>query len=255
MFENSLAISSVHAHCGFARNNYVCYNPGMKLRVLTLGFVVVMFLLHVLSGCARTPTGASRINPREVTFQITFDGSINDNYYYYVAIDVNGGSDWPTPVFPGIVTATGWVTGSVTHFVEYHLHQYTVYRVTNVQPLTVEPIGTPLRSTVPAMGGKILRFTLDLDQIDATGDSIDINFITVDQPFSNTRMLDALGPRGTEFIQLDIRTDRTVTNWDGLSRMEPSNDVLDQNHRYVPSQPNPQSAPLDITDWAITTDV
>ncbi|MGB9588408.1 MAG: hypothetical protein ACPL7O_09550 [Armatimonadota bacterium] len=236
-------------------NYCVCYNPGMKLHRLILSFIVVTFALQILSGCARTPSGASRINPREVTFQITFDGSINDNYYYYVAIDVNGGGEWPTPVFPGLVTATGWVTGSVTHFVEYHLRQYTVYRVTNVQPLTVEPIGSPLRPTVPAIGGKTLRFTLDLDQIGATGDSIDINFITVDQPLSNTRMLDALGPLGTEFIQLDIRTDKTATNWDGLSRLEPSNDVLDQNQRYVPSQPNPQSAPLDITDWAITTDV
>jgi hypothetical protein len=228
----------------------------MRTEQLRLTFIIsAIIFLEIFSGCARTPPEISKPFSREVTFQITFDGPINDNYYYYVAIDTNGGGNWPTPVFPGLIPGTGWVTGSVTHYVEYHLRQYTVYRVTNLQPLTAEPIGSPLRSRMPEAGGKTLSFTLDLNQLNVTSESIDVNFIAVDQPLSNVRMLDALGSLGTQFIQLDIRTDRTVSNWDGFGRLEPSHDVLDQNRQRIPSQPKPQSSPLDITDWTITIDV
>ena len=195
------------------------------------------------------------MTPREVSFRIDFDGAVNDNYYYFVPIDTAGGGDGPTPVFPGIVTGEGWVTGSATHFVQYHLRQYTVYRITSLQPLRAEPIGSPLRSTPPEAGGATLRFTLDLNTIGAAGESIDVNVIAVDQPLADVRMLDGLGQLGTQFLNLDIITDRTFTNTEDTISLEPKLDVLDQNQDTVPQQPTEQTKPLDIVDWTITVDV
>ena len=216
---------------------------------------VILFLTAILSGCARSPEGAGPLTPREVSFRIDFDGPIKDNYYYFVAIDITGGGDGPTPVFPGIVTGEGWVTGSATHFVQYNLRQYTVFRITSLQPLEAEPVGSPLRSIPPEVGGKTLRFTLDLNTIGATGESIDANIIAVDQPLADIRMLDGLGQLGTQFLNLDIITDRTFTNTEDTISLESVHDVLDQNQDPVPGQPTEQTQPLDIADWTITVDV
>jgi len=215
----------------------------------------IFILTAILSGCARSPEGVGPLTPREVSFRIDFDGPINDNCYYFVAIDTTGGGDGPKPVFPGFVTGQGWVTGSATHFVQYHLRQYTLYRITSLQPLEAKPIGSPLRPTPPEVGGKTLRFTLDLNAIGATGESIDANIIAVDQPLADVRMLDGLGQLGTQFLVLDIFTDRTYTNTEDTISLESVYDVLDQNQDPVPGQPTEQTRPLDIADWTITVDV
>lgn len=214
-----------------------------------------------MGGCSRFPEGGVIIPPREITFHIEFRGPINDGYYYYVAIDTTGGGDGPLPVFPGAspggVTADAWVTGSATHFVEYNGGQYTVYRITNLQPFAAQRIGSPLRSVRPEPGGKSLYFTLDLNLIEATGESIDINIVAVDYPRNQVRMLDALGPQGTQFLrEFDITVDRPpVTNTEFGIRLEPELDVLDQNWNIAYPQPTAQTDALDIVDWSISVDV
>ena len=221
-----------------------------------LSAILMLILTILLAGCARSPQGIGPANLREISFTIDFDGPINDDYFYFVAIDISGGDDGPVPVFPGMAVGESWVTGSATCFVQYHARQYTVNRVTSLAPLQSEPIGPPIRSTTPEIGGKTLRFTVDLDDIGATGPSVDINIISVDQPQSNVRLLDGLGLGGNQFLgEVNIQSDRTITNLEDSLQPETSNDVLDQNQTVVPGQPTPQTSPLDIVNWTITTNV
>ena len=219
-------------------------------------FAVVIFAILV-TGCARTPSGIGTITLREMSFTIDFDGPINDNYYYFVAIDTSGGDDGPVPIFPGLGTiGQGWVTGSATHFVQYHAGQYTVNRIVSLQPFLSEPIGSPTRFTLPEAGSKTLRFTIDLNAVDATGPSVDINIISVDQPLADIRLLDGLGLGGTQFLgEVNIQSDRTITNQEDSIQPETSGEVLNQNQQIVPGQPTPETSPLDIVNWSITTDV
>lgn len=219
-------------------------------------------LSTLLSGCARSPEGAVILTAREMTFRIDFNGSINENYFYFVVIDTSGDGNGPVPIFPGVTPAEGWFTGQenpdentiINYYVQYHQRQYTLYKVTNLQPFRSEPIGAPIRSAPPGIGGSTLAFTIDLNTINAIGDSVDINIITVDQPLSNTRLIDGLGPLGTSFLaEVDILTDRTITNTSEGPALEVPEDVLDQNRVIQPA--NQETNPLDIIDWSITTDV
>jgi len=216
----------------------------------------ILLLATLMAGCARTPEGIGTTTLREMSFTIDFDGPINDDYFYYVAIDTTGGGDGPVPVFPGLIVAEGWVTGSATHFIQYHARQYTVNRIISLAPLQSEPIGPPIRSTIPQAGGQRLQFTVDLNDIGATGSSVDVNIISVDVPLSETRRLDGLGLGGTQFLgEVNIQSDRTITNLEDSIQPETNGDVLDRNQTIVPGQPNPETSPLDIVDWSITTDV
>ena len=220
-------------------------------RILRVSVLIIVSV--VLAGCARSPQGAIITIPREMSFRIDFDGPINDNYYYFVAIDTSGGGEGPIPIFPGAVTGEGWVTGSANYYVQYHQRQYSICRITNLQPFQYEPVGAPIRSTLPEFGGTTLAFTIDLDTIGAAGESVDINIITVDQPFSDIRFLDGLGTYGAQFLpEVDITTDRTITNSESLNP-EGRGDILDQDRIIQPVTEETQ--PLDIINWSITTDV
>lgn len=214
--------------------------------------VIFLTLTIVIAGCARMPSGSSNLTLREMTFHITFNGPINDNYHYFISIDTTGEGLGPVPVFPGDVPGQGWVTGSADFYVEYTQRQYRVYRIISLQPFASEPIGVPVRSTVPGPGGSTLSFTIDLNKLEATGDSVDVNIIAIDDPFGNIRSLDALGLKGSDFINVDIRTDRTITNLD-TGPIEIPNDVLDQNGNLEPV--TDLLKPLDIVDWSITLDI
>ena len=222
-----------------------------------LSAVMVLALTILLGGCARFPTGVGTTTLREMSFTIDFDAPINDDYYYFVAIDTSGGGDGPVPVFPGVgVPGQGWVTGSADFFVQYHARQYTVNKVSLNPAFVTSPFGAPIRSTIPDAGSKTLRFTIDLNAIGATGPSVDINIIAVSDKEASDRLLDGLGVGGTQFLsEVNIQSDRTITNLEDSLQPETSHDVLDQNQTIVPGQPTPQTAPLDIVNWTITTDV
>lgn len=205
----------------------------------------------MLCGCARTPAGVSPISVRELSVHAAFAGLINDNYYYYFPIDTIGGGTGPVPVFPGISGNQDWVTGSADYYIQYHQRQYTVYKITNLQPLQFEQLGSPLRYTLPSNNSKTLDFTIDLNTINAVNTSIDTNIIAVDQPLSNNRMIDALGLHGSDFINVGITYSRSYTNSE--LNIESINDILDNNGNITPT--TDQTAPLDIADWSISVNI
>lgn len=224
---------------------------GLYIRIFTQCALVLAAVL-LFGGCARSPAGISSTSVRGLSFQINFNGPVNDDYYYCTVIDINGGDTGPLPIFPNPSLPTGndWVTGSATHFVMYHQRQYTLYRIDHLNPLQYTAIGTPVRSVVPDMGSNSLNFTVDLDAIGATGPSVDVNIITLNQFAPDGRLLDALGPLGSDFVSIGINSNRTYRNSDA-ARPEGLDDVLNQNGAPVPE--TDQTAPLDIMDWTITT--
>jgi hypothetical protein len=210
-----------------------------------------MFMIIIVYGCARTPVGVTPISVRELSIHTTFAGPINDNYYYYFPIDTTGGGTGPVPVFPGISGNQDWITGSADYYIQYHQRQYTVYKIVNLQPLQFEQMGSPLRYTLPSNNSKSLDFTIDLNTINAANTSIDVNIIAVDQPLSNTRMIDALGLHGSDFLNAGITYSRSYTNAE-LS-IESINDILDNNGSITAT--TDQTAPLDIADWSISVNI
>lgn len=97
--------------------------------------------IAALAGCARGGEGAAPIVPEKVLEVIVrFKAGVADNFYYFVAIDADNdnGADGPLPVAAGPRWENGWGTGSFTHFVEYHLGQYNLYR-SNLAPKLETP--------------------------------------------------------------------------------------------------------------------
>ena len=89
----------------------------------------------LLGGCARGGEEEPIVPSRVVEFFVTFAAPIQDAFYYYMVIDADGdfGADGPLPVAAGPNWGNGWGTGSFTHYVEYHLGRYELYRAT-LQP-------------------------------------------------------------------------------------------------------------------------
>ncbi len=212
--------------------------------------LVLAVLLPVIAGCARFPEGQTVTPVKELSVAVIFNGSINDNFFYFVVIDTDGGGTGPAPLFPGITPGQAWVTGTATHYIQYHQGQYTLHRILSLDPFQSQPIGAPIRYIPPQDG--TLSFAIDLNDVDVTADSIDVNFIAVDFPFEQIRTLDALGPSGTEVLNLDTTTDRTITNAD-LGDLETTNDLLDENGDHQPVTDATRA--LDIADWSITVDI
>lgn len=96
----------------------------------------------LLGGCARGGEEEPIVPSRVVEFFVTFSAPIQDAFYYYIAIDADGdfGADGPLPVAAGPNWGNGWGTGSLTHYVEYHLGRYELYRAT-LQPQLVRAGG------------------------------------------------------------------------------------------------------------------
>ena len=190
------------------------------------------------------------------SFEITFAGPINDAYHYFIVLDTAGGITGPTPLFPGVLPGTeGWVIAPATHYIEYTGGPYIAYRITSLDPpLPPAFVGALLGYIRPEPGSASLSFTISLDEIGATGDSINVNVIAIDDPSAPIRLIDGLGLRGMDFVNVDITTDDVVRDAD-LGDIEGTNDVLDQNQQQVPGQPTEQTRPLDIVDWTITIDV
>ncbi len=80
---------------------------------------------------------------------VRFAGPVNDSAYYFIALDRDGdfGEDYPIPIANGPFWGNGWGTGSITHFLEYHLGAYEYYEAT-LAPVLREP-----GSGITAVGG------------------------------------------------------------------------------------------------------
>jgi hypothetical protein len=105
-----------------------------------------------LGGCARgTAEGTNPTSLMDVI--VTYVGSINENFFYYIPIDAdNELADGPIPVAAGPYWGNGWGTGSMTHYVQYHSGFYRLYRVLLTPELriagggitAVDPLSAPV---------------------------------------------------------------------------------------------------------------
>lgn len=224
----------------------------MKLnRTILRALLVSALTVGMLSGCARAPSGSKLIPVREFTVQIVLAGPINDAFHYYTAIDVDGGITGPVPVFPGIIPGQGWVTGSVTHYVEYTGGQFTIWQfVPKGQFQTAVRIGSPIRSTAQ---GNTLSFTIDLNDLAATGQFINVNFITIDDPLAQHRTIDALLVGSATLFQIDITKDDTYNNA-RLGDVEQPNDLLNENGTVVLTTDTTRSLDM-IPGWTVDINI
>lgn len=122
----------------------------------------------LLAGCARSPAElpVSRVL-LDVT--LTYAAPINETFLYFFAIDTDddtGGLDGPIPVVLGPYIANGWGTGSITHFLEYNLGQYQIFR-TQIEPDLVDPVTWITSATGTPDVGKVGDYSITITQINA----------------------------------------------------------------------------------------
>ncbi len=98
-------------------------SPGLKLFLLALA--------AMLGGCARGGEDVPSPVPEAVLDIVwAMNAPVNDAFYYYVAFDTDDdqGADFPVPVASGPYWGNGWGAGSITHFLEYHVGEYRLYK-------------------------------------------------------------------------------------------------------------------------------
>ncbi len=86
-----------------------------------------------VGGCANVAGTGSVVPRRLLDVQFSTAAPVNDSYFYFFAIDGDddaAGADGPLPVVSGPFIANGWGTGSISHFLEYHLGLYEIFRTT-----------------------------------------------------------------------------------------------------------------------------
>lgn len=107
---------------------------GLRGASAALSAALAAACLVLGSGCARGPTGGGQPTfPRRVLdVDVSLAAVVNDAFFYFFAMDIEndvGGLDGPVPVAGGPFIANGWGTGSITHFLEYNLGVYQVFKV------------------------------------------------------------------------------------------------------------------------------
>ncbi len=224
----------------------------MKLfpsRVRPPALLTAVLLAVLIPGCAKTPDTADIAPPRVLDVALTLSAPPNDNFYYYMVIDANGGGDGPMPVVVSDVAGQGWVTGSATHFVEYHQGRFTIYKFLDPDDFQqYSPIGSPARYSAV---GRTILFSVDITDLQVTGESVDVNFIALDNPFDEHRTLDALISAGTSALNVNITRDDTINN-ERLGFIELPNDLLRDG---VPTPVSDVTQSLDILDWSIEINI
>lgn len=241
--------------CGWSRDARV---EGSQRRsrgvsgIARAGFLMMVAGILMTTGCARVPDeAAGPLVRRTLTVDFTVAGRINPLYYYYIALDTGGNPvEGPVPVvaFPW---GNGWGTGKITHFVLYHLGTFGVFRfVPGTDLLQADALGTPFDFNRPedAPGNRI-RVTLDVDAtLGQDVNVVNLNIIATDriniEPTSlETKVVDALGFTGNQFLTLPLDIPQTFTN-SQLTDPEQAGDV-------PPAlQPGVEEEDLDIIDWS-----
>ena len=248
---------------------------------------LLILLLLLPAGCAKSPSGGSTspVSGPQLIVTMTVAGNINPAYYYYILFNVNNtpGPNNSSVTGPVPVVATpygnGYAAGAFTNYVEYN---GTQPGGTNFNYYVVDPtlfISKPLGQSrlVQAQAvGSTLTFQLPLAYLatsTATVDqinSLQVNFITTNvvpvngQNITTSKYFDALYPpqqAGNSYVNLIIRSvngtlmANTFTN-NGSGVNESSGDVA----QYVNGVPEIVSGTtpdgvtsndLDITNWTI----
>lgn len=220
----------------------------MKFRAVRI-LCAAAFTALAFSGCARIPEGSVIVPVRAFTVTLTMATAVNDDFYYYTVIDTDGGGAGPLPVFPGVIPGQGWVTGSATHFIEYHRGQFTLYKFLDLGQFQYVRIGTPINASA---SGQTITFTVDLNDLEATGESIDLNFITMDYPLAQRRTIDALIAGSASTLNLLITSDSDPDN-DSFGSLEQPDDLLNENSSPVAT--TEITRPLDMISWRIRIDI
>jgi hypothetical protein len=220
---------------------------------------LLLFGLALLAaqGCARVPDEVTGDQVRRrLTVSFSVAGQVNPQYFYFIAIDADGNpSSGPVPV----VTApfgNGWVTGSVTHYVEFHLGVFGVFRfVPDTNLLVADSLGSPFEFNQPQQPpGNRISATLDVDRTLGTDvNLINLNIITtdridIDPTFTGTKIFDALGASGNQFLTLPLNVTQTFTNAQSPDP-ETAGDLPPASSQGV------DFSALDITDWTIQVQV
>lgn len=163
---------------------------------------VLMFLLLLPAGCAKSPSSGSTSpasGPQlliSMTIGTQSATTINTNYYYYILFNVNHtpgpgntGLRGPVPVVTNAdFVGNGYAAGAFSHYVEFHLPQPGSNNGFDYYPVNADLV-TPLQ---PAPGqligatsdGKTLTFQIPLAYLAASGvtadniQQLEINFVT-----------------------------------------------------------------------------
>jgi hypothetical protein len=123
-------------------------------------------LAAVLGGCARGEPVGPPVPQAVLDILIRFQGPVDDSSYYFFAINANNdwGASYPVPVAAGPYWGNGWGTGTITHFLEYHLGTYEFYQATLVPILRSAGGGISAVGGVPT-GGAAGRYFLTIQSI------------------------------------------------------------------------------------------
>ncbi len=130
-----------------------------------LWWLTVACACCALMGCAR---GGEGITAAQVLLDVyvQFAGPVDDSAHYYVAFnrDSGFGTRYPVPIANGPYWGNGWGTGSISHYVYYHLGQYNVYQANLTGVLRQTGGGVNGVSGSPA-GADAGRYTLRVGTI------------------------------------------------------------------------------------------
>ncbi|MBX3118075.1 MAG: hypothetical protein KF784_03355 [Fimbriimonadaceae bacterium] len=217
---------------------------------------IAAILIFATTGCAKFPSNPSGDQTTRVTFTITMDQAINQNFVYIFALNpsdqVNPPSQGPIPVISP-PWGNGFVAGNARYFIRWDPSQsprFQIFRFEDTDLLNFIPIGTPVNFEDVQPGDRTFHFDIDMSQIADTipiaeaYQTLQVNILTMDnvpQGNGGGKAWDALGnstsPSGiNDFLNVDLRTSRTYRPLD-LITGEPVGDVADPR--------------LDISDFRI----
>ena len=226
-------------------------------------------------GCAITPSGVNNASTKQIICTMDVAGVINPNDFYFVvfnnANDTSGAAGPDPPQAPDW-GGNGFVTGSATSYMEFHLGigGTTGYGFGNISTLAAGNLQAFAPSTPPISyetGSSELQFRIPLSYLatstipTASITSIQINFINTNQTPTTAivtpKLFDALGNtlvNINEPITIPTQQDGTYSNstFPGLSTEPSSQDVASTLGTGTPTATSDSDAPnLDITNWTV----
>lgn len=192
--------------------------------------LLLSVLAASLGGCAKFPaTGDIGEVPRQLLdMRLTVRGAIDDQAYYLFVIDTNErDSDGPEIIAPFTeFLGNGRATGSYTHYVEYHLGRFELFRDQPEQEGVTPPprtaLGQPFFFDSTSSTGT-LSCSVDMEDLKANPadpdlPQLELNFITVNKivlpgeiPI-DPRQTDGLGTQGTRFITFRVQNGLIIEN-------------------------------------------
>ncbi len=191
--------------------------------------LTAVFLGALTTGCAKFPATGGGGTPRMlIDMRMTLRGAVDENAYYLFVIDTSGrDAKGPVIIAPYTqYTGNGRATGAYTHYVEYHLGRFDVFKdqpeEAGVTPPARTVIGQPFRSDSTSSTG-VLRCWIDQDQLKLTAGQADLtqislNLITVNEIVTAgslppvPRQTDGLGTDGNTFLVIRLQNGTIIEN-------------------------------------------